>query len=180
MAVEQLAQEVGAAVRPREHHEVPPVVPVVRAAQVRACKRRDDRWRSVSEACWSAGRRVVLGRLARWCLAMRGWDKAVLRASGAQRALRGRLALVSQRLGVVRKQHRQGEQRQHRRGARGWERRWSRRSEGEGRPRRARAGHSTCSGALENARDRQRVADWLLKPAVAVSTRHHVCSWERC
>ena len=38
VAVEQLAQEVGAAVRPREHHEVPPVVPVVRAAQVRACE----------------------------------------------------------------------------------------------------------------------------------------------
>ena len=38
VAVEQLAQEIGAAVRPREHHEVPPVVPVVRAAQVRACE----------------------------------------------------------------------------------------------------------------------------------------------
>ena len=95
--VEQLAEEVGAAVRPREHHEVPPVVPVVRAAQVRA--------------------------------------------SGAQRALRGRLALVTQRLGVVGKQHRhQGEQLEHRRGAREVPRR-------EGSPPRARL----CVGVEVNA-----------------------------
>ena len=70
------------------------------------------------------------------------------RASGAQRALRRRLALVSQRLGVVGKQHRQGEQRQHRRGARGWERRRLRRCEGGSRH--ARAGHSASGGERRN------------------------------